>query len=111
MEGVKCKNCYNWQKEKPYWCNIVCDSLDENDNRDCQHFRVMTNGDRIRRMTDGELTQMLGKFLESASCWNCPIYETQFFETECSREHEDDEGLPSCGDIVAMWLKQEVKND
>lgn len=48
----KCKNCVNLRYN---WCEKVSDSPDENMERECVHFRQMTNADRIRSMTDEEL--------------------------------------------------------
>ena len=52
----KCKNCVNLRNN---WCEKVSDSPDENMERECVHFRHMTNADRIRAMTDEELAEFL----------------------------------------------------
>lgn len=55
----------------------------------------MTNGDRIRQMTDEDLADKLGSYI----CDNrdfCPI--------------ENDRRV-TCAECKAMWLKQEVSED
>lgn len=62
----------------------------------------MTNGERIRSMTDAELVEFLFGALYDCGC--CPIRKF------C------DEALPempivSCKSVIKIWLKSEVKND
>ena len=52
----KCKNCVNLRNN---WCEKVSDSPYENMERECVHFRHMTNADRIRAMSDEELARWL----------------------------------------------------
>ena len=52
----KCKNCVNLHNN---WCEKVSDSPGENMERECVHFRHMTNADRIRAMNDEELAEFL----------------------------------------------------
>lgn len=52
MKNVQCKRCFFFT---PEWCPKKRDSLDPDFVRDCQYYRVMTNADRIRSMTDEEL--------------------------------------------------------
>ena len=57
-KNVVCKKCNNLVND---WCEKVIDSPDQDMQRDCQHFREMTNADRIRAMSDEELADMLWK--------------------------------------------------
>lgn len=62
----------------------------------------MTNGERIRSMTDEKLVEFLFGALSNCGC--CPIRKF------C------DEALPempivSCKSVIKTWLKSEVKND
>lgn len=58
----------------------------------------MTNGERIRSMTDEELAEFLNGIL--SDCDYCPMWAI------C---HET--ALSNCGKICMQWLKSEVKND
>lgn len=62
----KCKNCinlYNQSDENDKivgkWCPKINDSPDVEIERDCKHYNAMTNGDKIRAMTDEELTKII----------------------------------------------------
>lgn len=64
---MKCKNCVyyvhmNDDGERtigtPNWCFHISDSPDEELERDCIKFKFLTNADRIRAMTDEELTDL-----------------------------------------------------
>ena len=54
----KCKNCVNLRNN---WCEKVSDSPYENMERECVHFRHMTNADRIRAMSDEELAVLIAR--------------------------------------------------
>lgn len=58
----------------------------------------MTNGEKIRSMTDEELAKFLDGIL--SDCDYCPMWAI------C---HEA--ALSNCGKIWVQWLKREVKND
>lgn len=64
----------------------------------CEDCKPMTNADRIRHMTDEELSDFLGGIADNCSygtCDNCPMYG-------------------ACVDVPISrdkWLKQEVKTD
>ena len=77
----ECKNCANMDNEYCFAC--------DNGNQ----FKPMTNADRIRSMSDGELAQFL---MDSFACsLNCPAYDI------C-----DAEG--ACVEFLAKWLQQEA---
>ena len=48
----KCKTCINMHN---HWCEKIVDSPHEDDERECEHFKRMTQADRIRSMSDEEL--------------------------------------------------------
>lgn len=64
---AKCKNCtrlYRAYDEKNEvligkWCDKVFDCPDVEEERECIHYKCMTNADRIRRMTDEELADFI----------------------------------------------------
>ena len=58
----KCKNCnnlYNLSNKDDVivgkWCPKINDSPHLDMERNCEHYKAMTNADRIRSMTDEEL--------------------------------------------------------
>lgn len=65
----KCKNCnnlYNLSNKDDVivgkWCPKVNDSPHLDMERDCKHYKAMTNADRIRSMTDEELADFIINF-------------------------------------------------
>ena len=57
---AKCKTCINRKTiDGGMWCDKVSDSYDVDVVRGCEHYKCMTNGDRIRKMTDEELADLL----------------------------------------------------
>lgn len=64
---AKCKNCkhlstmQNYKKESYKWCSLIDDCPQEDIERNCDFYVHMTNADRIRSMTDEELTRVLKK--------------------------------------------------
>ena len=78
----KCKNCVNLRNN---WCEKVYDSPYENMERECVHFRHMTNADRIRAMSDEELAVLIAReivhvphsgFYVAKSAWLRWLHET-----------------------------------
>ena len=55
----------------------------------------MTNGDRIRAMSDEELAKFLRTIM---NCLSCPVQKTCFLEVGCMTK-------------IARWLKQEAKDE
>lgn len=70
---VKCKYC---KKLKNHWCKAVLDSPDEDLTRECRHFVHKTNADRIRAMSDEELSVFLWCFEREEIC-----RESEYFIT------------------------------
>ena len=87
----KCKNCVNLHNN---WCEKVSDSPDENMERECVHFRHMTNADRIRAMNDEELAEFI-KNIKVRAVLCKAVKNNDAFEALCSAE----------------WLKQPVEED
>lgn len=58
-KNVMCKNCNNYRND---WCEIVLDSPDPDMVRDCRHFWLKTNADRIRSMSDEELARQFAQY-------------------------------------------------
>lgn len=65
----KCKNCnnlYNLSNKDDVivgkWCPKINDSPHLDMERNCEHYKAMTNADRIRNMTDEELADFIINF-------------------------------------------------
>ena len=83
---AKCKNCanlYNLSDENDVivgkWCPKISDSPDVEAERECVHYKRMTQADRIRSFSDEELAE----FIEQVST---DSMETIFFGT---KEYEE----------------------
>mgnify|MGYP006903482797 CR=1 FL=1 len=65
---AKCKNCkhlctlYNRTKESFKWCSLIDDCPQEDIERNCEYYELMTNADWIRGMTDEELAEFIINF-------------------------------------------------
>lgn len=66
-KNVMCKKCNNYRNQ---WCDMVIDSPDPDLVRDCQHFWMKTNADRIRAMTDEELAIFVRAVIMADGCPN-----------------------------------------
>lgn len=75
----KCKKCINLYNLSDItdsivvkWCPKINVSPDLDMNRECKHYKAMTNADRIRRMTDEELVEFLCNITTGdAGCDDC----------------------------------------
>lgn len=81
---------------------FVCDASEHT----CNQYRPakpMTNGDRIRQMTDEELAEWLDHV---AGCGVCVLNEGKYRYSgdHCAHEHD-------CMQYIEKWLKQEVSED
>lgn len=92
----KCKNCnnlYNLSNKDDVivgkWCPKINDSPHLDMERDCKHYKAMTNADRIRSMTDEEL----------ALAVMCPADITGG-DTKCDQYH-------NCRKCTLDWLQRE----
>lgn len=99
---AKCKNCKQISYSKTEdgdrfpWCPKFNDSPDVEDERDCIYYEIMSQADKIRNMTDGELTEFLVEHHRHPckyclSCWT---------ETESAG---------GCREELMRWLKSEVE--
>lgn len=65
----KCKNCnnlYNLSDKNDVivgkWCPKINDSPHLDMERNCEHYKAMTNADWIRSMTDEELAEIFAQY-------------------------------------------------
>lgn len=96
-EFESCMKCKHTNKtENDYPCNQCKHCIDVKD-----HYKPMTNADRIRNMTDEELAEFLSKTVDDiVSCDGCdePINEYG----SCSG---------NCKNPYLKWLQAEAKGD
>ncbi len=92
----KCKNCnnlYNLSDKNDVivgkWCPKINDSPHLDMERNCEHYKAMTNADRIRSMTDEELALTV----------MCPADITGG-DTKCDQYH-------NCRKCTLDWLQRE----
>ncbi len=118
-----CKNkeCERNQSKIPRGFCVTC----VNFSKDCENYKRMTNGDKIRSMSDTELAQLFEKnfkieniaesWFEKSYCKNKEICET--FEGVCDgkvirfNECDTPDGCPHHKNktVIEMWLKSEVE--
>lgn len=96
---MKCKNCKNLID---HWCEKVIDSPDEEMDRECKHYEVMSNADRIKNMSVEELAQTLFNH-QFGHCSECALKNK-----ECSGNYFDD---LSCIFGIKKWLLSEAKDN
>lgn len=87
----KCKNCVNLRNN---WCEKVSDSPYENMERECVHFRHMTNADRIRATSDEELAEAI---------ISIPMCVGTDDDKDCEKD--------GCKDCFLNWLQQPAEED
>ena len=89
MREIQCKRCFFFT---PEWCPKKRDSLDPDLIRDCQYFRIKTNADYIRSMTDEELAELLRDTQCNACAWQgndcdyageCKAEKLEMLKQEC----------------------------
>ena len=104
-KNVKCKNCNNLVN---HWCEKIVDSPDEELERDCKYFWLKTNADRIRAMTDEELSMIMVQLADLDDrihyCQNLP-------ECEALLDTEDGISAKMCARCMLAWLKQPAEVD
>lgn len=90
MKDVQCRTCIRIRQG-------YCDGAEPDDmNRPCEFYKRMTNADRIRAMTDEELSEMFTEMYDDESYFYCPV-------KRCRRCPQID-----CNVCFLDWLKQEV---
>ena len=93
----KCKNCVNLRYN---WCDKVTDSPDEDMERECVHFRQMTNADKIRSLRDDELAKHLVDI--GWDCHRCVEHRRLDNEPLLRCEKCDEKCVEHC----LQWLQQ-----
>lgn len=108
---AKCKNCtnlYNLSDENDVivgkWCPKINDSPDIDCERNCEHYKCMTKGDRIRSMSDEELAG----FIEHIS-HNCLMNALFSVNDKDCKHYEDCESCIEAHKTVREWLQSEVE--
>ena len=101
---AKCKNCtnlYNLSDENDVivgkWCPKTNDSPDVEAERDCVHYKCMTQGDHIRSMSDEELADFIRELNEGCLAGAGMV--------DCSNNTD----CIDCKGIVLEWLQSEVE--
>lgn len=103
---AKCKNCKNLKykddgRERYAWCPFIGDNPDLEFQRYCGAYKTMSQGDKIRNMSDEELAEFLGTKLDVTSL--CENLEDGCWYTCETRECGYDEAR-----LILKWLKSEV---
>ena len=100
---AKCKNCtnlYNLSDENDVivgkWCPKISDSPDVEAERECIHYKRMTQADRIRSFSDEELAE----FIEQVSTDSMETISFGTKEYEEIWEHKE---------TALQWLQSEVE--
>ena len=83
MKGIQCKKCAHFT---PEWCEFKRDSLDPDLMRDCKYYKVKTNADRIRSMSNEEMVDWWHDWCSGVTCLD-----------------------PDCRKCLLKWLKQEAE--
>ena len=106
---MKYKNCRNLNSQIDWfsgvkfpWCYEIDDSPDIEIERKCNKYSGKTNADKIRRMSDKELSEFLLKVIDS---YDSPC---MIGEVDCTWEDypTHDKG---CKDCFLEWLQKEVE--
>ena len=84
----KCKTCINMHNHQ---CEKIVDSPHEDDERECEHFKRMTQADRIRSMSDEELAEWLTSITDDAqsdAMTKCNYQWSEWLQSEVEVQHE-----------------------
>ena len=108
---AKCKNCtnlYNLSNEDDVivgkWCPKINDSPDIDMERECVHYKGMTQADRIRSMSDEELAEWLTNMCEFMNPEDEEPYKSIYnIDTEKEEIVHDSYGS------IMDWLQSEVE--
>lgn len=86
----KCQNIYNLSNKDDVivgkWCPKINDSPDIERERECEHFKAMTNADRIRSMTDEELAELFTKLAWNSEVQTTPLKYLEWLQSEVEGE-------------------------
>lgn len=107
MEALEYKHCLHCIYNDEGWCDQLNGEPDLKTGKVCRKYKKPTNGDRIRKMYNQELSEFM---LECAKDFDpdtvCPLD---------SREMDDEEMIKLCKQCLLSWLNKEVddggKND
>ena len=91
---MKCRDCKHYHHN---WCSEVHDDPHPDLERNCKHYKTATKADRIRQMTDEELSLWFDQLTNG--CDSCPN------KHDCTYSIES---FGRCDDIWLSWLKQEI---
>lgn len=109
---MKCKNCknlgYGYDEGTFFgWCEKTLDSPDEKTDRDCRFFQQKTNADRIRAMSDDELSELL---ISADFCEGCEYCDKvgicRYYEA-----HPDGVLADGCKQAARKWLQQPAEEE
>ena len=113
---AKCKNCanlYNLSDENDVivgkWCPKISDSPDVEAERECVHYKRMTQADRIRSFSDEELAEFLADSEIFSPCKNCDFHFVDAMNDDCKAP---DGWICTKGYAAALiqkWLQSEVE--
>ena len=108
---AKCKNCtnlYNMSNENDEivgkWCPKTNDSPDVESERECRHYKCMTQADRIRSMSDEELAEFL-THINPTNCQDCAFSHGW----RCQPDRDDYSSFEKCKEGRKRWLQQPAK--
>lgn len=90
MKGIKCAYCKNFVE---LWCDLKADSPDPDLVRDCIGFEQITNGDKIRAMSDEKLA------------WELMTWRFDAF----GKAEGNQSTLPDSQKTILEYLKQPVE--
>ena len=93
----KCEYCYLKNARPCYECS-ACMSGDDHFRPAKPKNKQMTNADRIRKMSDYEMAQMLATGKWTFTCFKC----RKFIDGECSMK---------CYEQCLEWLQQPAKGE
>lgn len=107
---AKCKNCNNLyimtdlkNEVIGKWCPNINDCPDIKIERECEYCDTMTNGDRIRNMSDGELSEWIHNIVKFQGEDMEPMVSLHDLDKE-----QDDVIFDSYRDLL-NWLQKEVE--
>lgn len=90
---MKCKNCKNLID---HWCEKVIDSPDEEMDRECKHYEVMSNADRIKNMSVEEMANFILTISDDEKSFSKIINGEEIYGSVCE---------------VMQWLESEAKDN
>ena len=102
-KNVVCKKCKNLVND---WCEKVIDSPDQDMQRDCQYFCEKTNAQKIRAMSDEELSEFL-THMNPTNCQDCAFSHGW----RCQPDSDDYSDFEKCKEGRKRWLQQPAEEE